>query len=273
MKPEQKVTKLKSVTPKEKVEEFIEWVGELAFFYWNTLRGFKHFTRRIDSFVQQCEIIGISSLGILSIAAIFIGSVMGYQLYVSFELFGAQGLVGGTVGVAMFREFAPVFCAIMVTGRSGAAIGAEIASMRITEQIDALDVMGVDPHEYLVVPRVAAGMLMTPLLAFFFGAIASVAASWIACGVKDLPVPVFWTQFALWTDWIDMLHCFLKSLSFGFALTFFGAFYGYRARGGASAVGLSARTTVVVSCLAILLLDYFWTMFLPNRGFQFGVHS
>jgi phospholipid/cholesterol/gamma-HCH transport system permease protein len=153
----------------------------------------------------------------------------------------------------------------MVTGRSGAAISAEIASMRISEQIDALEVMGVDPHEYLVVPRVLAGATMMPILAFLFGGIATIAASVIACGVLDLSVPIFWKAFRQWVDFADLLHCFAKGISFGVALTTLGCFFGFRANGGARAVGFATRSTVVATCLTILLLDYFWTMVLPIR--------
>lgn len=244
----------------------IFWLGELTFFLKRLLQALKKFPKRFDLFVNQCDFIGVSSFGIMAVAAIFMGAVLGYQLYVSFALFGAQALVGGTVGVSLFREMAPVMAAIMVTGRAGAAIGAEIASMRVSEQIDALDVMGVDPFEYLVMPRVVAGMVMMPLLAILFGAIATISASVIATSVLGLSLPVFWKTFRAWVDWVEFLHCVTKGISFGFALTLMGCFYGFRAQGGARAVGFSTRSTVVATCLTILLLDYFWTMVLPIRA-------
>jgi phospholipid/cholesterol/gamma-HCH transport system permease protein len=193
---------------------------------------------------------------------------MGYQLYKSFEIFGAQALVGGTIGVALFRELAPVLGAIMVTGRAGAGIGAEIASMRVSEQIDALEVMGVSPYEYLVMPRILAGMAMMPLLAFIFGGVATISASVIACGVLDLAYPTFWRTFRQWAEWVDLLQCLVKAITFGGVLTALGCFFGFRANGGARSVGFSTRSTVVASCLAILVLDYFWTMVLPLRADQ-----
>ena len=254
------------------IQQAIAWVGELIIFTQRTLQSSNHFWKRRGIFLHQCEFIGVSSLGILSVAAVFMGAVMGYQLYTSFALFGAQALVGGTVGVSIIREFGPVIGGIMVTGRAGAAIGAEIASMKVSEQIDALEVMGVNPYEYLVVPRVLAGAIMMPLLAFVFSGIAILAACGIACGVLDLSIPVFWKEFRLWVDHVDMMHCILKSTSFGTALTLLGCFYGFRAEGGARAVGFSTRSTVVASCLTILLLDYFWTMILPVRGSLIILH-
>ena len=241
-------------------------MGELTLFMGRTFQSAGRMGRRTGIFINQCEFIGVSSLGILCVAAVFIGAVLGYQLYKSFELFGAQALVGGTLGVGIFREMAPVIGAIMVTGRAGAGIGAEVASMRVSEQIDALEVMGVDPYEYLVLPRVLAGAAMMPLLAFLFGGVATIAAAVIACSVLDLSYPVFWKGFRQWTDWVDLIHCFCKSVTFGGALAMMGCFFGFRASGGARSVGLSTRSTVVAACLTILLLDYFWTMVLPLRA-------
>lgn len=243
----------------------VSWLGELSLFLGRTLNGARGLVRRRDIFINQCEFIGVSSFGILGVAAVFMGAVLGYQLYVSFALFGAQALVGGTIGVSLFREMAPVMGAIMVTGRAGAAIGAEIASMRVSEQIDALEVMGVDPYEYLVAPRVAAGMAMMPLLSIIFGSIATLAGCVIATQVLDLSMPIFWKTFRQWVDWLDFCHCIVKGITFGFALTTMGCFFGFRASGGARAVGFSTRSTVVATCLTILLLDYFWTMVLPIR--------
>ncbi|MBS1960209.1 MAG: ABC transporter permease [Bdellovibrionales bacterium] len=250
----------------------VSWLGELSLFLGRLLQGARRLPKRFDLFINQCEFIGVSSFGILSVAAVFMGAVLGYQLYTSFALFGAQAMVGGTIGVSLFREMAPVMGAIMVTGRAGAAIGAEVASMRVTEQIDALDVMGVDPFEYLVAPRVAAGMAMMPLLSVVFGAIATLAGCLIATSVLGLSMPVFWKTFRAWVDWVDFVHCVIKGATFGFALTTIGCFYGFRATGGARAVGLSTRSTVVATCLTILLLDYFWTMVLPVRAPKLFFH-
>ena len=248
------------------IQAGVEWLGEFILFLYRTIQTIGHLPRRFGIFLNQCEFIGVSSLGVLSVAAVFIGASLGYELYKSFELFGAQALVGGTIGVALFREMAPVLGAIMVTGRAGAGIGAEIASMKVSEQIDALEVMGVSPYEYLALPRILAGMTMMPLLAFIFGGIATLSASFIACQVLDLSFPVFWKTFRQWVSWVDLLHCLVKALTFGGALTALGCFYGFRASGGARAVGLSTRSTVVAACLTILFLDYFWTMILPLRA-------
>ena len=107
---------------------------------------------------------------------------------------------------------------------------------------------------------------MMPLLSVVFGAIATLSGCLIATNVLGLSMPVFWKTFRAWVDWIDFVHCVVKGTTFGFALTTMGCFFGFRASGGARAVGFSTRSTVVATCLTILLLDYFWTMVLPIRA-------
>jgi phospholipid/cholesterol/gamma-HCH transport system permease protein len=202
------------------------------------------------------------------VAALFMGGVLGYQLYVSLHLFGAEALLGGSVGVGLFRELGPVMAAIMVTGRAGAAMAAEIASMRISEQIDALEVMAIDPIEYLVVPRVFAGLVMMPLVAVAFCVVGSAAAALVSCGIMGLDFTVFWSQYTKVVDPIDVVHCTVKGAAFGLILTLVGCFYGFTAYGGARAVGFATRSTVVASFLSILLSDYILTSFLPF-GFSY----
>ena len=241
----------------------IELLGEFSQFFWDAMKAFPRLWHRFGLFLKQCEFIGVSSLGIITVAALFMGAVLGYQLYVSFHLFGAESLLGGTVGVSHFRELAPVMGAIMVTGRAGAAMAAELASMRVSEQIDALEVMAVDPMESLVLPRILAGTLMMPLLAVYFGVIGSLAGAGISCGVMGLDPSVFWAQYRRFVDAIDLVHCVTKGAFFGLILTWVGCFCGFHARGGARSVGFATRATVVATCLTILLVDYILTSILP----------
>jgi phospholipid/cholesterol/gamma-HCH transport system permease protein len=238
-------------------------LGEYALFVKETFISSRFISKRFGLFLKQCEIIGVSSSGIVVVAGLFMGAVLGYQLYVSFHFFGAEALLGGSVGVSLFRELGPVMTAIMVTGRAGAAMAAEISSMRISEQIDAMEVMAVDPIEYLVTPRVLAGIVMLPLLSVFFCAVATIAASVIACQVMGLDSSVFWFQYSKVVDTMELIHCVTKGIMFGFVLTSIGCFCGYRAQGGALAVGRATRNTVVATCLTILLSDYILTSLLP----------
>lgn len=241
----------------------IALVGEFILFLGDTLKTLPKMWLRRSLFLKQCELIGVSSTGIILVSGLFLGGVLGYQLYASFHLFNAEALLGGSVGVGLFRELAPVLTAIMVTGRAGAAMAAEIASMKVSEQVDALEVMAVDPIEFLITPRVLAGLTMVPVLSVFFSAVGSIAAAGVACGVMGLDPSVYWQQYAKVVDRIDLIHCLTKGAFFGLILTWIGCFNGYRAYGGARAVGLATRNTVVASCLMILFLDYILTSFLP----------
>ncbi len=246
----------------------IRGIGDFFLFLKETFRALKNLWVRRGLFLKYCEFIGVSSLAIILFSAVFMGAVLGYQLYVGFHVFGAEALLGASVGVALFRDLAPVFAAIMVTGRAGAAMAAELATMRITEQIDALEVMAIDPYAYLVSPRVSAGFLMMPLLSVVFAVIASLSSAFIACGVMGLSYATFWDQFAKYVDSMDLIHCTTKGAVFGFLIASIGCYYGFRAKGGASAVGHATRATVVATCLAILLSDYIVTSLLPF-GFDY----
>jgi phospholipid/cholesterol/gamma-HCH transport system permease protein len=247
----------------QSVQSAISSLGEFTLFFWDAARAGTRLPRRWGLFLKQCEFIGVSSLGIITVAALFMGGVLGYQLYVSFHIFNAEALLGGTVGVSLFRELAPVMGSIMVTGRAGAAMAAELASMRVSEQIDALEVMAVDPMEYLVLPRILAGLLMMPLLSVYFGVIGSFAAAGVSCGIMDLDPAIYWEQYLRFVDPIDLIHCLSKGATFGLVLTWVGCYFGFHAHGGARSVGLATRSTVVVTCLTILLFDYILTSLLP----------
>ena len=249
--------------PLEFLDSFITIVGDFTEFVWETGKSARGFWHRFGLFLKQCEFIGVSSLGMITVAAVFLGAVLGYQLYVSFHMFGAEALLGGSVGVALYRELAPVMAAIMVLGRAGAAMAAEIASMRVSEQIDALEVMAVDPIEFLVMPRIFAGVTMMPLLSVYFGLVGSVASAVIACGVMGMDASVFWHNYSWVVDPIELVHCVIKGAVFGLVLTWIACFCGFRARGGARAVGFATRSTVVASLLTILLSDYLLTSLLP----------
>jgi phospholipid/cholesterol/gamma-HCH transport system permease protein len=256
---------LESVPAKmtEKFQDVLLGLGEFVIFGWLAFKRLSKIWRRWRLFLEQCEFIGFQSLLVVSVAATFMGGVLGYQLYLSLHLFGAEALLGGTIGVSLFRELAPVMAAIMVTGNAGAAMGAELASMRISEQIDALEVMAVDPMEYLVMPRIAAGTLMVPLLGTYFAVVASYAGALVATGIMGLDYAVYWDQYAEVTHPLDLIHCLVKGSFFGLVLTWIGCYYGFHARGGAKSVGYATRTTVVASCLTILFVDYLLTSLLP----------
>src|SRR4051812_29126072 len=158
----------------------ITFLGKLSSFIWSSVLGLGNFHRRIPLFLQQFDFISVESLLVVTFSAIFIGSVLAFQTYVALHLFGMDSFLGSSVGIALMRELGPVFCGIMVASRAGAAIAAEIATMRVTEQIDAMEALGTDPYDYLVTPRILAGTIGLPLLCIYFVLIGCGAGWFIA---------------------------------------------------------------------------------------------
>ncbi len=225
--------------------------------------GFHAFHRRLPLFLQQFDFIGVQSLLVVTFSAIFIGSVLAFQTYVALHNFGMDSFLGSSVGMALMRELAPVFCGIMVSGRAGAAIAAELATMRVTEQIDAMEALGTDPFNYLVAPRIAAGTLALPLLCIYFTIIGCSAGYFIATAVLDTDGAVYWQQLAWAVDFNDVWQGLVKAMIFGFFLSVLGCFYGYYAENNAEGVGVATNRAVVTTALWILFSDYVMTAYLP----------
>jgi phospholipid/cholesterol/gamma-HCH transport system permease protein len=202
--------------------------------------------------------IGVDSVPIALFIALFTGVVMALQA--SYTFTGAVPLyfVGALVGKTMMLELGPVLTGLALSGRVGANIAAELGTMRVTEQIDALETMAYDPVAYLVVPRVLAGLIMVPIVVVLATA-TGVAAGWAtSLFLLDMSTPEFMKGLRLFFEPWDIQFAVIKSLSFGLTITSVGAFFGFTTRGGAEGVGISATRAVVVSSMVILVLDAFW---------------
>ncbi|MGZ3652922.1 MAG: MlaE family ABC transporter permease [Bdellovibrionota bacterium] len=241
----------------------ITFLGKLSNFIWNSVLGLSNFHNRIPIFLQQFDFISVESLLVVTFSSIFIGSVMAFQTYVALHLFGMDSFLGSSVGIALMRELAPVFCGIMVAARAGAAIAAEIATMRVTEQIDAMEALGTDPFDYLVTPRILAGTIGMPLLCIYFVLIGSGAGWFIAKVVLDTDGAVYWQQLAWAVDFNDVWQGLVKAGIFGFFLSALGCYYGFNAESNAEGVGVATNQAVVTSVLWILFADYILTAYLP----------
>lgn len=206
--------------------------------------------------------LGVASLPIALFIAGFTGIVLALQA--SYTFTGAIPLyfVGVLVGKTMILELGPVLTGLALAGRVGANIAAEIGTMRVTEQIDALETLGYDPLAYLVVPRVIAGTLMFPIVVAFADAI-GVFGGWItAINLLDMSTPEFVRGLRLFFRPFDIQFSLIKAASFGVIVTAVGCFYGFHTTGGAAAVGRSTTQAVVVSSMLILVLDAFWAVVL-----------
>ncbi|BBH53688.1 MlaE family ABC transporter permease [Fluviispira sanaruensis] len=216
---------------------------------------------RIGLIIKQLEFVGNKSSLIISIAALFVGAVLGLQLGVIFRLFSAEGLMGAATGKSLALELGPVMCGFIVIGRAGAAMAAEIATMRVNEQIDAMEAMGVNPISYLVVPRVIASVIMMPILAGIFLFIGVVGCYIVAISYYRVDTMVFFQQLQWIVWWSDVVKGLVKALFFGFIFASIACYKGFHARGGAKGVGEATTKAVVAGLLSILVGDFIITLF------------
>ncbi|HMU38024.1 MAG TPA: ABC transporter permease [Pseudomonadota bacterium] len=214
---------------------------------------------RLAVLLDAMVFIGFESLPIVLLISLFVGAVFALQLSSALRTFQAQAFTGATVGLALARELSPVFTSIVVAARAGAGMATELGSMRITEQIDALATMAVNPVQYLVVPRVLAGTIMVPLLAMLFNCVGILGAYVVAVGVQNVDRGVFIEKAQWLLDPNDITQGLVKSVVFGCVLTLIACQQGYHATGGAKGVGIATTRSVVGSFVTILVLDYFLT--------------
>lgn len=211
-------------------------------------------------YLQSLEFVGVGSLFIVLLTGAFTGMVMAVQSAYAFRLFNAESLVGTTVALALSRELAPVLTGLMVTGRVGSSFATEIGTMNVTEQIDALRTMAVNPVQYLISPRLLAMTLMVPLLCMMF-TVVGVAGSWlVAVQGLGLDEGVFFDRIYSAVDPWDVWSGIIKAAVFGFAIAIVSCNKGFYAAGGARGVGIATTQAVVYSSVLILILDYFLTV-------------
>ncbi|MDR1044644.1 MAG: ABC transporter permease [Candidatus Adiutrix sp.] len=213
---------------------------------------------RLRGILRQMEAVGVESIFVVILTGLFTGGVFTLQVIYGFRLFAAESLVGPTVALAMCRELGPVLTALMVTGRVGSAMAAELGAMRVTEQIDALTVMAADPIKFLISPRIIAGLTMLPFLAAvadFTGILGGYAVA-VAKGVDP---GQFVGRIRDHVVLADVVNGLTKSGVFGLILTSVGCYMGYYSQGGAEGVGRAATGAVVISYVAILASDFLMT--------------
>lgn len=218
-------------------------------------------------FVEAMEFIGIGSIFLVSLTAVFVGGVLALQLVDGFRDFGAENQTGAVIGLALAREVGPVFAALMVTSRAGSAMTTELGSMRVTNQIDALVTMAVNPVQYLVVPRLVAGFVMVPVLTMLFNVVGVAGAFFVAVALLGLDPGVFMDRLKWLVDWDDLSQGLIKAMVFGVAVTLIACRQGFYAKGGAAGVGRATNRAVVQSAIAILMLDYLVTSLVLGEGF------
>ena len=209
--------------------------------------------------LKQIHFIGAKSLFVIVLTAAFTGMVLGLQGYYTLTKFGSEGMLGTAVALSLIRELGPVLSALMVTGRAGSAITAEIGIMRISEQIDALETMALDPYKYLISPKFIAAMISMPLLCAIFDVV-GIFGGWLV-GVKLLGVNpgAYFSEMYKSVEWKDVYSGFVKSFSFGVIIAWIGCYKGYYAGHGAEGVSRATTESVVLTSVLILIWDYFLT--------------
>lgn len=245
----------------------LRYVGRGARFVGTVLDSFREVGTWTEQTVLQMRRLGVDSVPIASFIALFTGIVL--ALLASYSFTGAVPLyfVGTLVEKTTMLELAPVLTGLALAGRVGANIAAELGTMRVTEQIEALETLGYDPLAFLVVPRVIAGTLMFPIVVAIAMVVAVAAGGLSSIGILGISSAEFAKGVRLFFQTFDVEYGLVKSASFGAAVTLIGAARGLRAQGGAVGVGRAATSAVVYSAVAILVLDAFWACtWLLGRG-------
>lgn len=247
----------------------LAWIGQSALDTTAAFGRFGHFASGVvralpdvQTWVRllavQMARLGVESLPIALFIAAFTGIVLSLQASYTFTGAVPEYFVGTLVGKTIILELGPVLTGLALAGRVGANIAAEIGTMRVTEQVDALETLGYNPVSYLAVPRILAGVIMFPIVVAFADAI-GIVGGWItALNLLDMSTPQFMRGLRLFFDPFDVRYSLIKASSFGLAVTSIGCYYGFATAGGAEAVGRSTTQAVVVSSMLILVLDAFW---------------
>ncbi len=212
---------------------------------------------RFGNYLEAAEYIGFGSLPIVLLVGAFSGMVLSLQSVYAFRAFGLESFSGGTTGKALAIELGPVLCALMLAGRAGSGIATELGTMRISEQIDALESMAVNPIQYLVLPRVIAAMIVTPILSLLFFVIGMFGAFLVAVVLEHVDQGAWLSNLRDIVQPIDVVQGLIKGVFFGFMVTLIGCYQGYNASGGGRGVGLGTTRAVVIGSVTTLVTDYF----------------
>jgi phospholipid/cholesterol/gamma-HCH transport system permease protein len=241
---------------------FLSFLGKMFVFLFESLYYTFIPPLKFKNFLRQVRFFGNKSMIVVVFTGAFSGMVLALQGFYALNKFGAEALLGPVVALSLIRELGPVLCALMVTGRAGSAVTAEIGIMRITEQIDALTVMAVNPMKYVVVPNILAGIVTFPLLTAIFDVVGIYGGYMVSVHALGLSEGTYFSQMELYVDMEDIRIGLYKSLSFGLLVTWICTFMGYNSGYGARGVSRATTNAVVLSSVVILIWDYMLGAFL-----------
>jgi phospholipid/cholesterol/gamma-HCH transport system permease protein len=212
---------------------------------------------RIKQIFEQLEVIAVGTFGVIFITALFLGLIEAVQLYQGFSKFGAESFMGYTIFISITRELAPLLAGLMVTAQAISSMSAELGTMRVTEQIDAIETLAVDSKKYLLVPRVIATTIAVPLLVLAFDFISNTSAFLMAWFALDMNPVVYQDSIKQLLHFSDIGTGVLKGLVYGYLIGTIGTYVGYHTSGGAKGVGISTTKAVVLSSVTIFIADLF----------------
>ncbi len=241
----------------EGFQEFIREIGLITLFAVQSTKLLFAKPYRYGEILKHMEFIGNQSVGIITLTSIFTGLALSFQVYLGFKLVNAVDLVGPTVALGISRELGPVLTGLIVSARAGGAMAARLGTMRVNEQMDALDVMGINTKQYLIAPRIIAAVVCMPLLTALFDFMA-MFGSWFLCTkLVGLDHAVFMSKIRDTVEIHHIMEGLLKAGIFGFMFAVICTYKGFNTSGGAKGVGEATNRGVVVSMVIIIILDYF----------------
>lgn len=241
---------------KEKLLDMMEYVGSIFILIWEVMINAGALFRKFELFIKQIFFQGIESISIVIFTSLFMGMVTAYQAYYQAKHYMPDVYVGMFVTKALFIELGPLIVGLVLAGRIASSIAAEIGTMKVTEQIDALEAFAINPIEHLVAPRVFAGIIVLPLMTLV-AEVVGIIGGWLLSLVSlNITSTVFWRGVRLNYIPITLYGGLIKAMTFGFTLTLMGSFYGLNAKGGAEGVGEATTKAVISSTILILFLDY-----------------
>lgn len=242
--------------------EFSEEIGRIMLFLFLTMKELIQPPLEVKNIFKQIMEVGVKSMPVVFITAIFTGMVLALQSYTGFKRFNAEAMVGTVVALSMTRELGPVLTGLIVAGRAGAAIAAELGTMRVTEQIDALETLATNPIKYLVVPRFIAGLLMLPALTIIGDFIGIIGGYFVTVNVLNANPSVYWRRTWDYLEGSDIYNGLIKACFFGGVIAIISCYKGFYTQGGAEGVGKATTGAVVLSSMTILISDYFLSAWL-----------
>lgn len=240
-------------------------IGRFTTFCYLTIK--MGFTKQLNVKILLEQILNmcVRSLPLIAMTAIFTGAVLALQSYTGFSRMHAESSIASVVVISIARELGPVLSGLMFAGRLGASIAAEIGTMRVTDQIDALDILGIETRSYLVFPRVVAGIISLPILVLFADIIGVFGGYLIATRSLGFSPSLYLQKTIDFIQIYDVTSGLIKALFFGLSITIIGCYNGYNTSGGAQGVGRSTTNGVVMSAISVLALNYIITSFMFNK--------